>query len=92
MRELNLTSGKMRSLLSKDEKGEAIYCRNLMLMSDNELWLGTESGIYIYNLRTDKYTHLCSSSYDPYSLSDNAIYSLCKDKEGGVWIGSYFGG
>lgn len=92
LKELNLTSGKMRNLLSEDENGEAIYCRNLMLMSDNELWLGTESGIYIYNLRTDKYTHLCSSSYDPYSLSDNAIYSLCKDKEGGVWIGSYFGG
>ena len=25
-------------------------------------------------------------------LSDNAIYSLCKDREGGIWIGSYFGG
>ena len=56
------------------------------------MWIGTESGLYIYNLRQDRYTHLCSSIYDPYSLSDNAIYSLHKDKEGGVWIGSYFGG
>ena len=32
------------------------------------------------------------SHNDPYSLSDNAIYSLCKDREGGIWIGSYFGG
>lgn len=30
--------------------------------------------------------HLKSSMYDPYSLSDNAVYSLCKDCEGGVWI------
>lgn len=92
LKELNLTSGKMRNILSKDEEGEPIYCRDLMMMSDNELWMGTESGIYIYNLRTGKYTHLCGSSHDPYSLSDNAVYSLCKDKEGGVWIGSYFGG
>lgn len=92
LKELNLTSGQMRSLLSKDENGEPIYCRDLMMMSDNELWMGTESGIYIYNFRTGKHTHLCSSSHDPYSLSDNAIYALCKDKEGGVWIGSYFGG
>ena len=33
-----------------------------------------------------------SSINDPYSLSDNAVYSLCKDREGGIWIGSYFGG
>lgn len=92
LKELNLTSGQMRSILSEDENGEPIYCRDLMMVSDNELWMGTESGIYIYNFRTNKYTHLRSSSHDLYSLSDNAVYALCKDKEGGVWIGSYFGG
>ena len=92
VKELNLTSGKLHDLLSTDENGESIYCRDLLVSSDNELWIGTESGIYIYNLRTGKYTHLHSSTYDPYSLSDNAIYSLCKDREGGIWIGSYFGG
>ena len=33
-----------------------------------------------------------SSKDDPYSLSDNAIYSLCEDRESGIWVGSYFGG
>ena len=33
-----------------------------------------------------------SSQDDPYSLSDNAIYSLCEDREHGIWVGSYFGG
>lgn len=27
-----------------------------------------------------------------YALSDNAIYSVYKDREGGMWVGSYFGG
>lgn len=92
VKELNLTSGKLHDLLLKDENNESIYCRNLLLATDSELWIATESGVYIYNLRTAKYTHLCSSEYDPYSLSDNAIYSLCKDREGTIWIGSYFGG
>ena len=92
VKELNLTSGKLRDLLLKDENNEAIYCRTLLVYTDNELWIGTESGVYIYNLRTEKYTHLRSSEYDPYSLSDNAIYSFCKDREDGIWIGSYFGG
>ena len=92
VKELNLTSGKLNDLLLTDENGESVYCRDLLMSSDNELWIGSESGIYIYNLRTRQYNHLKSSTYDAYSLSDNAIYALCKDREGGIWIGSYFGG
>ncbi|HJD76366.1 MAG TPA: response regulator [Bacteroides reticulotermitis] len=91
-KELNLTSNKLHDLLSVDERGESVYCRELLVASDNELWIGAESGLYIYSLRMGKYVHLRSSITDPYSLSDNAIYSLCKDREGGIWIGSYFGG
>ena len=90
--ELNLTSGQVRNLLAIDESGESIFCRDLLPYSDNELWIGTESGIYIYNLRTEQFIHLRASLYDSYSLSDNAIYALYKDREEGLWIGSYFGG
>ena len=92
VKELNLTSNKLHDLLFEDESGESVFCRELLVASDNELWIGAESGLYIYNLRLGKYVHLRSSINDPYSLSDNAIYSLCKDREGGIWIGSYFGG
>ena len=92
VKELNLTSSKLHDLLLADESGESVFCRELLVASDNELWIGAESGLYIYNLRQGEYTHLRSSINDPYSLSDNAIYSLCIDREGGIWIGSYFGG
>lgn len=92
VKELNLTSKKLNDLLLADEKGEPLYCRNLLAPSNTELWIGTETGIYIYNLYTRKYIHLHSQPYDPYSLSDNAIYTLCKDRERGIWAGSYFGG
>lgn len=84
--EINLTSGKTRRLLDT-------YVRALQFKSDDELWVGTESGLYIYNLTNDKVTHLTvPNQEDSYALSDNAIYSLCRDKENGIWIGSYFGG
>ena len=70
VKELNLTSNKLHDLLSEDENGESVFCRELLVASDNELWIGTESGVYIYNLRTNKYVHLHSSKDDPYSLSD----------------------
>lgn len=84
--EINRTTGKARRLLST-------YVRSLQFRSDDELWIGAESGLYIYNLTKDKVTHLTVPNQDDsYALSDNAIYSLCCDKENGMWIGSYFGG
>ena len=65
---MNLTSGNLRNLLLMDETGEMVYSRDLLVNSDNELWIGAESGVYIYNLRTDKYVHLHSSKDDPYSF------------------------
>ncbi|WP_321334937.1 two-component regulator propeller domain-containing protein [uncultured Bacteroides sp.] len=84
--EVNLTTCNTRRLLGA-------YVRTLQFKSDQELWAGTESGLYIYDLIKNKVTHL-SVPYqeDSYALSDNAIYSLCCDKEEGMWIGSYFGG
>ncbi len=84
--EINLTNGKTRRLLNA-------YTRALQFKSDDELWAGTESGVYIYNLTVDKLTHLTvPDQSDSYALADNAIYSLCLDQENGMWIGSYFGG
>ena len=53
----------------------------------------SEKGLYIYNLTTDKITHLTVPDQDDsYALSDNAIYSIYRDSENGMWVGSYFGG
>ena len=84
--EVNLTSRKVRKLLDE-------YVRDICFRSDSDLWIGTEQGLYIYNIETDEYEHLTTPDIDErYALSDNAIYSVYKDREGGMWVGSYFGG
>lgn len=84
--EINRTTGKSRRLLDA-------YVRDLKFKSDRELWAATESGLYICNLETGSVTHLTASEQnDSYALADNALYALCRDSEGGMWIGSYFGG
>lgn len=71
---------------------EKYYVRDLTMRGKDELWVATESGLHIYNLTTKKYTNLKKNYNDPYALSDNAVYSLTVDNEGGVWAGTYFGG
>lgn len=90
--EVNLTNKKIRNILTFDEKGDNIYVRDITFYTDSEFWVGTETGLYIHDLQTEKTTHLQNINGDPYSISDNAIYSIYKDREGGMWIGSYFGG
>src|SRR6185312_9074992 len=52
----------------------------------------TETGIYIYNSVTGAVSHLERQYDNPYSVSDNVIFSFCKDREGGLWVGTYLGG
>lgn len=69
-----------------------LFVRQILQYSPDELWIGTESGLYIYNKKTGSHKHFSNSPYDHYSLSDNAIHSIIKDMDGGVWIGTFFGG
>lgn len=81
-----------KELLTYNEDQTAIYARDFIASGNDEYWIATESGLFIYNLKTGQYKNLRNKFNDPYSISDNAVYTLCKDKEGGIFAGTYFGG
>lgn len=89
---INPFSQKIRKFIDSDIGGNRVFMRRIVEFSENVFWIGTESGIYIIDTRTLQYSHFKHELGDPYSLSDNAIHSLYKDREGNMWIGSYFGG
>ncbi|MCC8154406.1 MAG: hypothetical protein LIP01_09435 [Tannerellaceae bacterium] len=74
------------------EKDNVVFIRDILRRSENEIWFGTESGIYIYHEKNNTIKHLTHDYTDNLSLSDNAIYCIYKDREGGIWVGTYFGG
>jgi len=69
-----------------------IYPRDFVQISDNEYWIGTETGIYIYRSDDRSIVRLKKEYDNSYSISDNVVLTFCKDREGGLWIGTYFGG
>ncbi|ACU02729.1 hybrid sensor histidine kinase/response regulator transcription factor [Pedobacter heparinus] len=81
-----------RDLLTSNPDNTAIYARDFMDIGNDRYWIATESGLFIYDMKTGKYKNLRNKFNDPYSISDNAVYTLCKDKEGGIFVGTYFGG
>lgn len=59
---------------------------------NNELWVGTEQGIYIIDEDEGKTELIRSDPMIGNSLTDNKIYTMYQDNEHGVWIGTVFGG
>ena len=92
IKKFNIPTLTYKDLLTYNPDKTAIYVRDIEQYNKNEYWFATESGIFILDNTTEKFINLKKKFLNPYSLSDNAVYALCKDKEGGIWAGTYFGG
>lgn len=92
LKKFDIATGTYKDLLIYNPDKTTIYIRDIKKYADNEFWFATESGVFILNSTTEQFVNLKKNFTDPYSLSDNAVYSLCKDREGGMWAGTYFGG
>jgi signal transduction histidine kinase/ligand-binding sensor domain-containing protein len=88
----NMQNSSYTDIIARNADSTEIFVRNFLQSKPNEYWIATESGVFIYNNQTKKIINLKKHYNNPYSLSDNAIYCLYEDKEGGIWAGTYFGG
>lgn len=70
----------------------SLYVRCLLKASDGRVWIGTESGVHVLDPRDHSVETWRHAYGDPYSLSDNAVHSIAEDRDGGIWVGTYFGG
>ena len=81
-----------KDILTYNADHSVVYGRDFIHHGGDEYWIATESGVYIYNIREGSLQNLRKHFNDPYSIADNAVYALCRDKEGGIWVGTFFGG
>lgn len=88
----NTTNGTYQDVLTYNSDKSPIYIRDCIQANNNEYWIASESGIHIYNIQTGSRINLRKEYNNPYALTDNAIYCVYQDREGGIWAGSYFGG
>lgn len=89
---LNLRDERFSVVLEKDDEGKTLFVRQVCVDRNGKVWIGTETGGYLYSPHDGTFTHFRHIFNDPYSLSDNAIHSICQDREGGMWLGTFFGG
>ena len=71
---------------------DKVMLRCLMMSKEEELWVGTNNGIYIYNVLTGSCTNVKNDSFDSHSLSNNTVTTMYTDREKGIWVGTLYGG
>ncbi len=89
---LDVDKVTLQHIISKNPDGTGIFAREFIELTENEYWIGTETGVYIYNAYDHSILRLDKEYDNKYSISDNVIFTFCKDREGGLWVGTFFGG
>jgi signal transduction histidine kinase/ligand-binding sensor domain-containing protein/CheY-like chemotaxis protein len=57
----------------------------------NNLWIGSQSGLNLYNRKKDSFTAFFHNPNDSSSLSHNRITSISGDSQGNIWVGTQKG-
>jgi len=91
LKEFFPNNGQVSTLFNHDANGHPIHI-NHILQIDDEIWMASESGVHIYERNKGFTNHIKNLPNRPYSLSNNAVKTIKRDKEGGIWMGTYYGG
>ena len=78
--------------LSPETPGGILHVHEINEYSRDLLLIGSDDGLSLFNTKTLNHQLFTSSEIDPSALSDKFIYPIFKDHEGGLWVGTYFGG
>ncbi|MEG1748970.1 MAG: two-component regulator propeller domain-containing protein [Tannerellaceae bacterium] len=56
------------------------------------VWIGTYKGLTIVSGTSERIDHVTYNSASAWSLSHSSVYAICRDQQGGMWVGTYYGG
>lgn len=85
-------NGTLKNLFSNHYPDKVIQANCIIQQTASVYWIGTETGIYTYDIYTGQIHHIKKDLLNPFAISDNAILNFYRDREGNIWFGTYFGG
>lgn len=80
--------GSLEQVLSPQLSKVGTHIHTLYELSDECISIGCDDGIINFNPRTREWRQLL----DKQSLKARFVYAITSDKEGGLWIGTFYGG
>lgn len=87
----NKQLGVQERYMDKSSIAFVSHIRSIFEYDENQLLIGSDDGLYLFNIKSKKQSRVDIPQFK-YSLSDQNVYSIARDKENSIWIGTYFGG
>ena len=87
-----LPNGRLADQGDVNQKLSSKIIRDICEDNNSEIWIGTFVGLNKLVPETGEITVYSGIDSKPTQLSHSSIYSLFKDKQGTVWVGTYYGG
>lgn len=85
-------TGQATTYLHPSEGKGATHIHSLMEYAPHQLLIGSDDGLLLFNTLTCEHQLFTEDETNPYSLSNRFVYPIVKDREGGIWVGTYYGG
>lgn len=77
---------------NKADASDGFFWTNAAIeLPDGRMWLGTGEGLVLYNPKTEQYQRLYNEPGKKPLLHSNVVQSLCLDRRGDLWIGTFNG-
>jgi signal transduction histidine kinase/ligand-binding sensor domain-containing protein/DNA-binding response OmpR family regulator len=73
------------------QKG-ALHIHSLLECAPHQLLVGSDDGLLLFDTATGASQLFTEDTRSLTGLSNRFVYPLLKDREGGIWIGTYYGG
>ncbi len=79
--------------LLRDAAGRPVKTTLLTIYEDSKqrLWIATDNGLFLYNIRLNSFRLYENDKTDEYSLQVNKIRAVTEDKWGNIWVGTSTG-
>ena len=82
------SNGQLEQVLSPDLSKAGSHIHTLYELSDDCICIGCDDGAICFNPHTREWHHLLGKQ----SLKARFVYAITSDKEGGLWMGTFYGG
>lgn len=84
------SSGKVKRFYDGDQGFYHVH--SIMELRPGELLVGSDEGLLWYNVILSETRLFSNDRSSQTSLSNKFVYPVMKDTEGGLWVGTYYGG
>ena len=91
--EIDRITGNLTSHLDPSVSDQGvIHIHDIIECSPGKLLISSDDGMLQYDVETKEAVSYVADSQDDFSISSRFVYPLVKDREGGIWAGTYYGG